>query len=440
MERSKLRLLYYVESLGLGGANQTTLTVAAEMKKRGHDVFFASEEGPLAAKLADAGIPHIRIKTKVRHPSPRASWILFRAIQEHDIDLFCPNGFDCTMDAIPAALLAGKPVLPTWGGLLTPPFPHPWLPNVNIFSMELAADLRRRFGWSHGTIHNLIARIDGKQFNPRIDGQPFRKELGVDPHQPLVLMVCRQDTTKLQGVLTLLDAATGIRSAIPKVRIALMGDGDRRDRILARIREIHDEVGEQFVLAPGSTPDAPAAFSAADLVVANGARSALEAMACGKPVVSAGPNGFCGALSPTTIEGFRRYNFDKGRLAGNPLGSRENLVQAARRILGDDELRRSLGEFSLSYAEEHLLIQSAASKYEDMYRQAVADPWAGRWSMLRAASDYMVVLVKYYAYLYRRRVRRRAGEDTSVDFDELLAPTQGLDPEWLMGLPDEVES
>jgi hypothetical protein len=38
----RLRLLYYVECLGVGGAFQTTVTVAREMKRRGHEVVFLS--------------------------------------------------------------------------------------------------------------------------------------------------------------------------------------------------------------------------------------------------------------------------------------------------------------------------------------------------------------------------------------------------------------
>jgi hypothetical protein len=157
-------------------------------------------------------------------------------------------------------------------------------------------------------------------------------------------------------------------------------------------------------------------------------------------VVSVGPNGFCGALSEATIEGFRRFNFDKGRLAGNPIGGSAHLVEAVRRILGDDVLLGRLREFSLAYAKEHLLVQSAGAKYEDLYHRAVANPWPGAWSWLRAALNWTVVLVKYYAYLYRRRTRRRAGEDTSLDFDKLIPPPERVDPDWRTGLPGEAGS
>jgi glycosyltransferase involved in cell wall biosynthesis len=422
-----LRIMYFVDSLGLGGANQTTLTVARRMKQAGHEVVFASDEGPLRDVLDECGIPHVRIRTKVRHPSPAAITALVKAVGKYSIELLCPNGFDCTLDAVPAGVLTGCPVFPTYGGIVSPPYPHPWLPRVNVFSEELSADLISDHGWHPRTFSNLIARVDGARFHPAVDGAPFRQQLGVGEDESLALMVCRQDAMKLQGILTLLDAAPVVRAANPRIRFALLGDGDRRGEVLSRIEEIHRRAGEEFIVAPGSSREIPQAFAAADIVVANGARSALEAMACRRPVVSVGPNGFCGVFSEETIKGFRRFNFDKGRLSGNPFGEGLHLVEAIARILGDEQLRETLAAFSLEYAERHLLIQHAAGRYEARYREVLGDPWAGRWGRVAVFRTWLATVARYYGH--RLRMRSRPVRDT------LQPPPPGLDPDWRIGLP-----
>lgn len=419
--------MYFVDSLGLGGANQTTLTVARRMKQAGHEVVFASDDGPLRDVLNDCGIPHLRIRTKVRHPSPSAIAALVKAIGKHSIELLCPNGFDCTLDAVPAGVITGCPVFPTYGGMVSPPYPHPWLPRVNVFSEELSADLIRDYGWHRRTFSNLIARVDGDRFHPAVDGAPLRHKLGIGEDESLALMVCRQDAMKLQGVLTLLDAALQVREAHPHIRIALLGDGDRRSEVLSRIEDIHRRAGEEFIVAPGSSREIPEAFAAADIVVANGARSALEAMACRRPVISVGPNGFCGVFSDETIEGFRRFNFDKGRLSGNPIGEGRHLVEAITAILEDERLRKRLSEFSLEYAKRHLLIQNAAGRYEERYREVVGDPWAGRWGRPAVFRSWLATVARYYGY--RLRMRSRPVRPT------LQPPPPGLDPDWRVGLP-----
>lgn len=430
MSRRPLRLLYFVDSLGLGGANQTTVTVARQMKANGHEVWFASEGGPLGDLLRQSGIPHVAVRTRVRHPSPAAVRALVGTIRAERIDLLCPNGFDCTLDAVAAAVLTGCPALPTYGGMVSPPYPHPWLPRVNVFSQELAADLARRHGWRPGTFRNLIARIDGTRFHAGVSGGGLRAELGLGAAEPVLLMVCRQDDMKIAGVMTLLDAAPEIHQRCPAARIVLLGDGRRRPDVLSRVEEIHARAGSAFILAPGSSRRTPEAFAMADVVIANGARSALEGMACARPVISVGPNGFGGVFTPRSIESFRRFNFDKGRLVPNPVGARENLVGAVVRLLQDEPLRRRIGEFSLDYAGRHLVIQSAAAEYERVYAETVADPWGGATGRPRVAANWAATVARYYLHRVTKRLRPTPGSPG----DRLGPPPPGVDPDWRSGL------
>jgi len=428
-----LRLLYVVDSLGLGGANQTTVTLAAAMRARGHDVSLASADGPLRETLERAGVAWVPVSTAVRHPDLPTVRRLVETLRGCSPDLVCPNGFDCTVETLPAAMRCGTPVFPTYGGLFTPAFPHPWLPRVNVFSWELAEDLVRRFGWERATFRNLIARIDGSRFHPGIDGAAMRRTLGVAPEAPLLVMVCRHDLTKLQGVLTLIDAAPGLREALPGLRIALFGDGDGHALVLERSAAL----GE-LVTAPGSTRQTAEAFAAADLVVANGARSALEAMACARPVLSVGPNGFCGLIAASNVEGFRRFNFDKGRLAGNPIGEASQLVRVARRLLLDRELYRGACEFSATYSREHLVIQTRAEDYEAAYREVIADPWPRSGDRRRVWLRWGSALWRSHAHRLGRRLgRERRGP---AAYDRLQPPPPGLDPQWNTGVPDAAPS
>jgi hypothetical protein len=163
-----------------------------------------------------------------------------------------------------------------------------------------------------------------------------------------------------------------------------------------------------------------------DLIIANGARSGLEGMACGKPVISVGPNGFCGVFHPDSIAGFRRFNFDKGRLSGNPIGDVDNLAAAAARILSDEPLRRRLGEFSLEYARKHLVIQSAAAEYEKLYREALSQP-SRRW---KVAYKWSSSVARYYGYRLGKRFRR---PPVAAAY-RLAPPPEGLDPDWRSGM------
>jgi glycosyltransferase involved in cell wall biosynthesis len=356
---------------------------------------------------------------------------LMAAIRTYDITVLCPNGFDCTLDAVPAGLLTGCPVIPTYGGMFNLPYPHPRLPLVNVFSDELMVDLIERFGWKRGEFRHLIARIDQERFSPGVSGAALRAELGIPEGAKVLVMICRHDELKRDGVMTLLDAAEGIHGGAPDARIVLLGDGNAHAEILARIEAIHARAGSRFILAPGSSQRTAEAFAMSDLVVATGARSALEGMACARPVLSVGPNGFCGVLSPETIEGFRRFNFDKGRLAGNPLASRQILVDCLLRLLTDDALRREVGRFSESYAREHLLIQTAAPAYQAMYMEALEKWPSGRLARLGLFAGWVGTVLRFLAY----RLKRRFGLISAPPPEEVAPPPASLDPEWRVGIP-----
>ncbi|MDH3627301.1 MAG: glycosyltransferase [Acidobacteriota bacterium] len=434
MNARKLRLLYYVECLGVGGAFQTTVTVAREMKERGHEVVFVSKGGPLRKLLDESRITHIEVDTDVRHPSPTIVSKLVETTNRFKIDLLCPNGFDCTLDAVAAGIWTDRPLVPTYGGMFNLPYPHPRLPIVNAFSFEQMADLVERYGWKREIFRNMIARIDGKRFSSSVTGQALRRELGIREGAPVLVTICRHDRLKLKGLISLLEAAEEIHRSLPDARLVLYGDGNSHEEVLERIRQVHRSVGVEFVLAPGSTNRTAEAFAMADIVLANGARSALEGMAVGRPVVSLGPNGFCGVMTPDTIEGFRRFNFDKGRLAGNPIGDYKNLVASLSRLLRDDKLRKRLAAFSLDYADKNLIIQSVGHEYETMYREGIEIGWGGGLGRLQVFTNWLGVVGHYYGYkLFRRG---RAGQCDS-GHGGLAPPPVSVDPDWGTGLPHD---
>src|SRR2546426_10441155 len=96
----KLRILYYVEVLDIGGAFQTTVTTAIALQRRGHQVYLASLDGPLRDQLLEAGVVHIPVETRVRHPSGRVARRLAAVMDRERIDVVCPNGEDCVLDAL----------------------------------------------------------------------------------------------------------------------------------------------------------------------------------------------------------------------------------------------------------------------------------------------------------------------------------------------------
>lgn len=367
----RLRVLFYVDGLDIGGANQSTITTARALKRRGHEVFYASEDGPLRGRLEEAGIPHIQVRTKVRRPSLAAARRLAGTMDREGIDLVCPNGWDCQMEALLASIPRGIPIVPTFPSIY-PRYAHPRVPRAIVYSGEYRDALIHRYGWKSGSLEIFINRIDTDRFRPGLDGAAFRRRWGVAENAPVVLMACRLDTMKIDGVRFFLDAIPILASRVPGVRVFLVGDGEWREEVAGKVDELNRESTVPTVVLTGRVHEMEMAFSAADVVVGNGARSGLEGLACGKPVVSVGPSGLAGVFTPENIEDFAYYNFDKGRVFdGITHKDPGALAETVASLLGDEARRRALGEFGREFVVRRLGIEAGLARLEEIYLATV---------------------------------------------------------------------
>jgi N-acetyl-alpha-D-glucosaminyl L-malate synthase BshA len=147
-------------------------------------------------------------------------------------------------------------------------------------------------------------------------------------------------------------------------RLVLIGDGPERSRVLMRA----DELGvRDRVLFLGKHTSVYELLSCADLFLLPSASEsfglvALEAMACGVPVVASNVGGL-----PEVIEhGTTGYMFDVGDLDG--------MAEAGLCIIGDDDHRRSLPEASRALAEERFSARRVVPLYERYYEQVLGAP------------------------------------------------------------------
>jgi glycosyltransferase involved in cell wall biosynthesis len=116
----------------------------------------------------------------------------------------------------------------------------------------------------------------------------------------------------------------------------------------------------------GERVDLPGALGDADLFLLPSETesfglAALEAMACGVPVIASA----VGGLPEVIPEG------EVGFLC--PLGDVEAMAVAARRLLGDAALHRRLSRAARRLAETRYRVEPAVDRYVTVYRRALGD-------------------------------------------------------------------
>ena len=147
-------------------------------------------------------------------------------------------------------------------------------------------------------------------------------------------------------------------------RLVLIGDGPERPRVLMRAEDLGVR---DRVLFLGKHTSVHELLSCADLFLLPSASEsfglvALEAMACGAPVVASNVGGL-----PEVIEhGTTGYMFDVGDIDG--------MAEAGLRIMGDDDHWRSLSEAGRALAEERFSARRVVPLYERYYEQVLGAP------------------------------------------------------------------
>jgi N-acetyl-alpha-D-glucosaminyl L-malate synthase BshA len=200
--------------------------------------------------------------------------------------------------------------------------------------------------------------VDAERFRPAPGERPL-------PEAPIVVHVSNFRPVKRVG--DVVEVFARLRATRP-ARLRLVGDGPDRAAVAARVTALGLDADVEFL---GERVDLPAVLRDADLFVLPSETesfglAALEAMACGVPVVASA----VGGLPEVIPDG------EVGALC--PLGDVEAMAAAAIRILGDPALHRRLSRAARRLAESRYRIEPAVDRYLAIYQRVLRRAPAAR--------------------------------------------------------------
>jgi len=165
----------------------------------------------------------------------------------------------------------------------------------------------------------------------------------------------------VKGLDLFLDAAAALRRRTPRVRFSILGDGPLREDLARRARELGIADCTDFV-AP--RPDPFAYYASLDVYVNTSLHeglplSVVEAMACGKPIVSAA----VGGIPEVVTHGEHGFLVD-GREASR-------FADWYLTLMRDESLRARMGERAAAAAHSCLSARAMAEAYRRLYGRCV---------------------------------------------------------------------
>lgn len=376
------RLLWLVDSLGVGGAEALSVPFARTLDRSKHELTVAAihgAEGLNAERLREAGVEVVDLKAKNLRDLA-AIRRLFALLREKKIDLIHAH---LTYSAIWSALATRLIGVPSVVSLhvsveatrsLRPSARHRFLTTVRDGLMKnvanrwssrvvmVSAALRDAYvesGLHRDKVRVVHNGIEVERFRHPRDETRARldAEFSIEPGSPLVAMVSVLRPGK--GVEVLIDAI----ARVPDATFLIIGDGPMREEWTARAAS-HGVAGR--IRWAGFRSDVDRILAGCDLFVHPSLDDAfptvlLEAMAAGLPVVASRVGGIPEIVTPGAT----------GELV--PPGDPERLAATISRLLADRALLAEMSQ-NASAGADRFSTRAWVARLIDVYDDVTNAP------------------------------------------------------------------
>jgi glycosyltransferase involved in cell wall biosynthesis len=298
-------ILQIIPQLDTGGAELSTIEIAAAVVRAGGRAIVLSEGGRMANRITDCGGELITIPAASKNPFRLLSnAAAIEAIARKEcVDLIHARSRAPAWSALLAARRAKVPFVTTYHGIYNEKGRAKKLYNsvmargdIVIANSRYTADIiKRRYATPEDRIRIVYRGVDLEAFDPAAVSPERIKRLrdswGVRDQERVVLHAAR--LTNWKGQRDVIASAVRIRDRVRDCVFILAGDAqgrdDYRDRLL---KQIDNAELSTIVRLVGHVDDMPAAFGVAHVAVVASVepeafgRAAAEAQAMGCPVIS----------------------------------------------------------------------------------------------------------------------------------------------------------
>ena len=298
-------VLQIIPELDAGGAERTTIDIAAALNDVGARALVASRGGRLVSELQAKGGWWLPFDAKTKNPFAMAANVLHleRLMRDEGVDIIHARSRAPAWVAYGAARRTRTLFVTTYHGAYSGQSALKTLYNsvmargdaVIANSDFTAARILRLHPFAEGRVRVIPRGTDFSLFSPDAVSaarvQHLRTEWGVAPDERIVLLAARLTAWKGQKVLV--EAAKKLRdTGVQDVRYILAGDPQGRDSYVRDLDQLIDASGLKGVVKRvGHCIDMPAAMRAASVVAVTSiepeafGRIAVESQALGTPVV-----------------------------------------------------------------------------------------------------------------------------------------------------------
>jgi len=362
-----VKILFVNAGGRVGGAEQSLLVLATEMVRRGVTVMITCPpESELGERCEELSLPW-RPVTFVEHAVARspARWLvsvaaLVRILRSGSWDLVHANGYRAIPTAVPAARLAGRPVVLHLRDMKPPPsrISRALMRRAARWIAISEAVRREALGVSTSVPCAVVPNgVDIQRFrDARENREAARGRLGIEPSDVAFVFVGR--LLRWKGPEDFVAAALRMSDA-PGLRFFVIGDewqtpGEAPGLRESLERSVRESGARDRIRFLGARSDVPELLAGMDVLVVPSrepepfGRVAIEGMAAGLPVIGTRDGG----LEELVVHG------ESGLLVGR--GEPSEVEAAMRLLAGDCKQLEAMGRAGARLAERYAASEHCA--------------------------------------------------------------------------------
>ena len=372
-----MRILMATMQLDIGGAETHIVELSKALSRRGVEIFVASNGGAYVRELEDAGIKHFKVGLHSKSPSVllKAYKELKKIIFENKIDVVHAHaripGFLCGL----LQKRYGFRFVTTAHWVFDTRFPFRLLTNWGDRSLAVSDDIKKYLSDNYGSkpenIRITINGVDTDKFSDSIDYSDIAKEFSFGENKTRIVYVSRMDIDRSYAAHRLIEAVPALIEKIPTLEVVVVGGGNDYEPVKAEAEAMNTRLGKRVVITTGSRTDINKFVASGDVFVGV-SRAALEAMACKKPAIIAGNEGYIGIFDESKLQ----ISFDTNFCCrGCGETETKKLTEDLLTVLApeNEELRKHLGEYSLETVKKYYSVDTMADDALKMYISVIKD-------------------------------------------------------------------
>ncbi|HZG18345.1 MAG TPA: glycosyltransferase [Candidatus Bathyarchaeia archaeon] len=373
MTDSPYRILMVLDNLGTGGTETHVLSLSKPLRDKGVELHYAGADGPLYQTFVEAGFQIHIVQSNLEPIAARKEMLkqsYRRIMQDNQINIVHVHQTPSGLVAAAAAKELGIPVVFTMHGTYYPKGEAVQLAQLCEAVITVSKPVQRY--WQKAQIPSIVISngVDFEAYHPITETDLQAAELPDIPSDATVVTyVSRLAWQKATVCNMVLRASRLLLPEIENLHIVVVGTGASSFHVHELAKNLNKAVGKPYIHVVGEQTEVQPFYGISDLVIGTG-RVALEALACGKPVLAIGNHGFFGLVTPSSYNLAWEYYFGDHFSVQKPA---PNLIADALRkaFANRNELQR-IGALGKEWVRSEFDIVKKSAQLLEVYEQVRA--------------------------------------------------------------------